>query len=129
MHPESPIDFSSLLPSKRHIWRVAAAILIASIIVGLALGLCIYYSPQGALAVWLGTTFVAGGPTVFSAPGGGQIALQAGVVWGLCLAFVAAFIYTAWLIYRVTKGYNDLVAQEKMKAYRSALEGKRPRQN
>lgn len=129
MHPESEINFSSLLPSQRHIWRVAAAILIASIIIGLALGLCIFYSPQGALATLLGNTFVAGGPPVFSAPGGGKMALVAGFVWGICLAFAAAFIYTAWLIYRVTKGYNDLVAQEKMKAYRSAIEGKRPRQN
>lgn len=124
MPSETQIDFSSLLPSRRHLWRVAAVILVASLIVGLALGLCIMHSPQGALAAWLGNTFVAGGPAVFGAPGGERVALEAGIVWGLCLAFVAAFIYIAWMIYRVTKGYNDLVAQEKMKAYRRAIEGK-----
>lgn len=129
MLPDAQIDFSSLLPSKRHLWRVAAVILGASLIIGLLLGLCIFYWPHGALADELGKMFVAGGPAVFSAPGGGLVALEAGFVWGICLAFVAAFIYTAWLIYSVTKRYNDLVAQEKMKAYRRTIEGKRPDRN
>lgn len=128
MNPAAEIDFSSLLPSKRHLWQVAAVILSASLFIGLILALSIFYSPQGAFAVWLGNTFVVGGPAVFTAQDIGLVALEAGIVWGLSLAFVAAFIYTAWLIYSVSKRYKELVAQEKMKAYRSALEGKRLQQ-
>lgn len=129
MHNDDQIDFSSLFPSKRSIVRVAAFILGASIIVGLALGLWIARYPDGALAIALGKTFVVGGPAAFNGPGGDLTAMAFGFVSGICLAFVAAFIWTAWQIYHVTKRYNELLAEEKMKAYRRAVAGKSSRQS
>ena len=124
MHNEPQIDFHTLLPAKRQMVRVAAFSLLLSLFGGLLLALLVYNAPHGALALALGNAFVAGGAAVFSAPDAALLALGAGLVWGLCLAFVAAFGYTAWLIYHVKKGYKQLVMEQRMKAYCHAIAGK-----
>ena len=124
MHTEPQIDIHALLPAKRRMVRVAAVSLLLSLSGGLLLGLLVYKAPHSALALALGNVFVAGGPAVFSAPGAGLLALGAGLVWGFCLAFVAAFGYTAWLFFHVRTEHNRLAMEQRMDAYRRAIAGK-----
>jgi hypothetical protein len=126
MKPQIEIDIHTLLPAKRQMMRAVAIIALLSLICGILLGLLVYYAPQSGFAQALGNAFVVGGAAAFSAPGGGLLALGAGLVWGLCFAFVAAFIYIAWLIYHVSRGYKELQQEQRMTAYRRAISGKQP---
>ena len=126
MHTEAPIDLYTLLPAKRRMIRVAVAGVILSLSGGLLLGLLVFNAPGGELALALGNAFMAGGATVFSAPGGALLALGAGLVWGLGIALVATFIYTAWLIYHVNTGYQQHLMAQRMQAYCRAVEDKQP---
>lgn len=125
MRPEDQIDFSTLAPSKRRMARAAVFIALPLLIIGLLLGLIVYYAPAGAIAVALGNAFLAGGPSAFTAPDGGLLALKAGAVWGASLAFlVGPFIFMAWLSYQVKKEYNRLRDEQRMKEYRRNIAGK-----
>lgn len=104
--------------------RAAGLILLLSLICGLLLGLLMFNAPHSALTLALGGAFVAGGAAVFSAPGGALMAVEAGFIWGLGLALLAAFAYTAWLIHHVAQGYKNHVMEQKMQAFRRAIEGK-----
>lgn len=126
MHTEHPIDLHTLLPPKRRMVRVAAGIVLLSLGCGLLLGWLVLNAPRSALALALGNAFVAGGAAVFSAPGAALLALGAGLVWGLGVALVAAFIYTAWLIYHVTRGYQQHRMAHRMQAFCRAIEDKQP---
>lgn len=117
------IDLQTVLPSKRHMARVAAVIVIVSLICGLLLAWIMYQTPDSAFALALGNAAVTGGSAMFSAPGSAPLALGAGLMWGMALIFVSAFPYTAWLIYRATKGYKDLLMERKMAAYRRVIAG------
>lgn|GEM_PF-1875167 len=121
-------DTNTLLPTKRQMVRVAAIIIILSLVGGLLLGLLMFSSPHGALALALaaalGNAFVTGGAAAFGAPGGRLLALEAGFVWGLCFIMVAAFFYVAWLIYYATKGNKERMTKQRMEAYCRAIAAK-----
>jgi hypothetical protein len=104
--------------------RVAVGMVIASLACGMLIGLLLYAAPDTALARTLANTFVRGGIGVFLAPGGALLALGTGLVWGLCLIMVAAFPYTAWLIYRATSAHREFEMKQKMDAYSRAIGGK-----
>jgi len=117
-------DTNTLLPAKRQMVRVAAIIIVLSLVGGLLLGLLVFSSPHGALAQALDNAFMTGGAAAFSAPGGGLLALEAGFVWGLCLVMVGAFFYVAWLIYYATKGNKKRMTEQRMEAYCRAIAAK-----
>ncbi len=126
MHTEAPIDFHTLLPPKRRMARVAAVIVLLSLGGGLLLGWLVFNAPHGVLASALGDAFVAGGAAVFRAPGAALQALGAGLVWGLGIALVATFIYVAWLIYHVNRGYRQHLMAQRMQAFCRAIERQQP---
>ena len=126
MRTELPIDFHTLLPAKRRMVLVAAVIVLLSLSGGLLLGWLVFNAPHGALASVLGDAFVAGGAAVFSRPGGALLALGAGLAWGLGIALVATFIYAAWLIYHVNRGYKQHLMAQRMQAFCRAIEGQKP---
>lgn len=102
MSAETDIDIAALLPPRRRIVRDIAAIALLSLAGGPLLGLYVFNAPRGeTLMLSLGT----------------------GLGWGLSFAFVAAFIYTAWLIRRVTRAYQKQVSARKMDAFYRAIEG------
>jgi hypothetical protein len=125
MHPgqQPDIDLQTVLPSRRQMARVAAVIVIVSLICGLLLAWLVYKTPDSAFALALGNALVTGGSAMFSAPGSALLAVGAGLMWGVGLVFISAFPYTAWLIYRASKGYKDLLMQQKMAAYRRVIAG------
>ncbi|HJV03055.1 MAG TPA: hypothetical protein VJ752_21135 [Burkholderiaceae bacterium] len=126
MHTGPSIDLYTLLPAKRRMIRVAVAGVILSLSCGLLLGWLVSNAPHGALALALGNAFMAGGPAAFNAPGAAQLALGAGLVWGLGILLVATFPYTAWLIYHVTRGYQQHLMAHRMQAYCRAVEDQQP---
>lgn len=125
MHTEQQpeIDIQTVLPAKRQMARVAAFIVIGSLICGLLLAWLVYMTPDSAFALALGNAAVTGGSAMFSAPESAPLALGAGLMWGAGLIFISAFPYTAWLIHRATKGYKDLAMERKMAAYRRVIAG------
>lgn len=99
------VTVSSFLPPTRRIVLHIAVIVAVSLIVGPLLGLYVFNAPRGealtlSLGTWLG--------------------------WGLSFAFVAAFIYTAWLIRTVWKAYYRHVAARKTDEFYRAIEGDKP---
>ena len=93
---------SSFLPPTRKILIHIAVITVISVIGGPLLGLYVFNTPRGErLTLSLGT----------------------GLGWGLSFAFVAAFIYTAWLISRTWKAYHKHMAARKMDEFYRAIEG------
>lgn len=93
---------SSFLPPTRLIILHFAVIAVVSLIGGPLLGLYVFNAPRGeiltlSLGTWLG--------------------------WSLSFAFVASFIYTAWLISRVWNAYHKHVAARKANEFYRAIEG------
>lgn len=96
------VTVSSFLPPTRRIVLHLALIGAVSLIGGPLLGLYVFNTPRGErLTLSLGT----------------------GLGWGLSFAFVAAFIYTAWLISRIWKAYHKHMAARKMDEFYRAIEG------
>jgi len=102
MSAETEIDVAALLPPRRRVVRHIVAIALLSLVGGPLLGLYVFNAPRGEVLT---------------------LSLETGLGWGLSFAFVAGFIYTAWLIRYVTKGYHKLVAARKMEEYYRAIEG------
>ena len=96
------VKVSSFLPPTRRIVLHIAVIIGVSAIAGPLLGLYVFNAPRGEVLT---------------------LSLATGLGWGLSCAFVAAFIYTAWLIRHVTKGYHKHVAARKMDEFYRAIEG------
>ena len=126
MRTEPPIDIYMLLPAKCNMVRVAAVIVLLSLICGLLLGLLVFNAPRSALALVLGNAFVVGGSAVFSAPGGALLALEAGLAWGLGIAMLATFVYVAWLIHHMNRDYKRRLMAQRMQAFGRAIEGRPP---
>jgi len=93
----------SFLPPTRKILIHIAVIAAISVIGGPLLGLYVFNAPRGEMLA---------------------LSLRTGLGWGLSFAFVAAFIYTAWLIRTVWKAYYKHVAALKMDEFYRAIEGK-----
>lgn len=93
---------SSFLPPTRRIVLHLAVIVAVSTIVGPLLGLYVFNAPRGEVLT---------------------LSLATGLGWGLSFAFVAVFVYTAWLIRTVWKAYYKHVAALKMEAFYRAIEG------
>jgi hypothetical protein len=102
MSDQPKIDIDALLPPKRRVVRHIVAIALISVVGGPLLGLTVFNAPRGEML---------------------KLSLGTGLAWGLSFAFVAAFIYTAWLIRYVTKGYHKEVAARKMEEFYRAIEG------
>ncbi|MGE5027072.1 MAG: hypothetical protein ACM3JK_01215 [Betaproteobacteria bacterium] len=102
MSIETGIDIASLLPPKRRIVRDIVAIALLSLVGGPLLGLYVFNVQRGELLT---------------------LSLRTGLGWGLSFAFVAAFIYTAWLVRHVTKAYHKRVVARKMDEFYRAIEG------
>ncbi|GAO35326.1 hypothetical protein SCT_0712 [Sulfuricella sp. T08] len=98
------VPVSSFLPPTRRIILHIAVIAAVSLIGGPLLGLYVFNAPRGEMLT---------------------LSLRTGLGWGLSFAFVAAFIYTAWLIRYVTRGYNKHVAARKMDEFYRTIEGER----
>ena len=92
----------SFLPPTRRIVMHVAAIAVISLLGGPLVGLYMYNAPRGEALT---------------------LSLRTGLGWGLSFAFVAAFIYTAWIISRAWKGYHKHVAARKMDEFYRAVEG------
>lgn len=92
----------SFLPPTRNIMIHLAVIAAISVIGGPLLGLYVFGEVRGVTL---------------------QLSLGTGLAWGLSFAFVAAFIYTAWLIRHVTKGYRKRETERKTEAFYRAIEG------
>lgn len=122
MRPEPQIDTDTgaLLPPKRQMARVAAFILLGSLIGGLLIGFFMFKAPDHPLALYLGNLFMTEGSAAFKAPGGALLAFGAGLAWTASFALLSAFPYIGWLIYRATSGYNDQMTQQKLAAYTRA---------
>ncbi|MHB9103285.1 MAG: hypothetical protein ACYC2E_17470, partial [Sulfuricella sp.] len=76
-HGLDDVTVSSFLPPTRRIVLHIAMIGAVSLIGGPLLGLYVFNAPRGEILT---------------------LSLGTGLGWGLSFAFVAAFIYTAWLI-------------------------------
>lgn len=92
----------SFLPPTRKILIHIAAIVAISVVGGPLLGLYVFNAPRGEILT---------------------LSLGTGLGWGLSFAFVATFIYTAWLIRTVWKAYYKHVAARKMDEFYRAIEG------
>ncbi|MDP2155461.1 MAG: hypothetical protein Q8J61_05630 [Sulfuricella sp.] len=90
------------LPPTRKILIHIAAIAAISVIAGPLLGLYVFNVPRGEMLT---------------------LSLGTGLGWWLSFAFVAVFIYTAWLIRTVWKAYYKHVAARKMDEFYRAIEG------
>ena len=97
------VTVSSFLPPTRRIVLHIAMIGAVSLIGGPLLGLYVFDAPRGEVLT---------------------LSPRTGLGWGLSFAFVAAFIYTAWLIRTVWKAYYKHVAALKMDEFYRAIEGK-----
>lgn len=105
--------------------RAAVFIALSLLFIGLLMGVIVYFAPASALAVALGDAFLAAGASAFIAPDGKSLAIKAGAVWGVSLAFlVGPFIFMIWLSYQVKKEYNRLRDEKRMEAYRRNIAGK-----
>lgn len=118
------VDTPTFLPTKRQMVRSGILILLLSLSCGLLLGLLMVNAPHSALALALSNAFVAGGAAVFNVQGGALLALGTGLIWGLGFTMAGAFIYTAWLIYQAMQGHKNHVLEQRMQAFRRAIEGK-----
>jgi ABC-type thiamin/hydroxymethylpyrimidine transport system permease subunit len=96
------IDVAALLPPKRRIVRDVVVIALLSVVCGPLLGLYVFGEVRGATLT---------------------LSLSTGLGWGLSFAFVAAFIYTAWLIRGAWQAYHKHVAALKMDEFYRAVEG------
>jgi hypothetical protein len=99
------VTVSSFLPPTRHIILHIAMIVAVSLIGGPLLGLYVFNAPRGEMLT---------------------LSFRSGLGWGLSFAFIAAFIYTAWLIRTVWKAYYKHVAARKMDEFYRAIEGDKP---
>lgn len=97
------ITVSGFLPPTRRIVLHIVVIAAVSLVVGPLLGLYVFNELRGEMLT---------------------LSLRTGLGWGLSFAFVAAFIYTAWLISRAWKAYHKHMAALKMDDFYSAIEGK-----
>lgn len=95
----------SFLPPTRNILVHIAVIAAISVIGGPLLGLFVFNAPRGEMLT---------------------LSLGTGFAWGLSFAFVAAFIYTAWILSRTWQAYRKHVAALKMEAFYRAIEGDKP---
>jgi len=95
----------SFLPPTRNILIHIAVIAAISVIGGPLLGLFVFNAPRGEMLT---------------------LSLGTGFAWGLSFAFVAAFIYTAWILSRTWKAYHKHMAALKMEAFYRAIEGDKP---
>lgn len=96
------VTVKSFLPPTRKIIVHIAVIAAVSVIGGPLLGLYVFGEVRGATL---------------------RLSLGTGLGWGLSFAFVAAFIYTAWLIRGAWKAYHKHVAELKAEEYFRAIEG------
>ncbi|MHB1591111.1 MAG: hypothetical protein ACYCTW_06215 [Sulfuricella sp.] len=96
------VTVSSFMPPTRRIVLHMAMIGAVSLIGGPLLGLYVFNTPRGEMLT---------------------LSLGTGLAWGLSFAFVASFIYTAWLIRYVTKRYHKHMAARKMDEFYRAIEG------
>lgn len=92
----------SFLPPTRKILIHIAAIAVISVIGGPLLGLYVFNAPRGEMLT---------------------LSLGTGLGWGMSFAFVAAFIYTAWLVRTAWKAYHKHMAALKMEAFYRSIEG------
>lgn len=95
---------SGFLPPTRRIVLHIAVIGVVSLIGGPLLGLYVFNAPRGEMLT---------------------LSLATGLGWGLSFAFVASFIYTAWLVRTAWKAYYKHVAARKMDEFYRAIEGER----
>lgn len=102
MGDQQEIDIATLLPPRRRIVRDIAIIALMSLVGGPLIGLFVFGEVRGVTL---------------------QLSFGTGLAWGLSFAFVAAFIYTAWLIRHVTKGYHRQVQARKMAEFYRATDG------
>ncbi|MDD5328631.1 MAG: hypothetical protein PHX38_01395 [Sulfuricella sp.] len=93
---------ASFLPPTRTIFRHLAAIAAVSVVGGPLLGLYVFNAPRGEVL---------------------KLSLGTGLAWGLSFAFIAAFIYTGWLVSRAWRAYHRHVAALKAEAFYRAIEG------
>lgn len=103
MNPQlDDLTVKSFLPPTRRILLHIAVIAALSVVGGPLIGLYVFGEVRGAtLTLSLGT----------------------GLGWGVSFAFVAGFIYTAWLIRGAWQAYHKHVAALKMEAFYRAVEG------
>ncbi len=97
---------SSFLPPTRRIVLHIAVIAAVSLIGGPLLGLYVFNAPRGEMLT---------------------LSLYTGLGWGLSFAFVAAFVYTAWLLRTVWKAYYKHEAARKMDEFYRAIESDKPK--
>ncbi|MDD5242003.1 MAG: hypothetical protein PHG47_09855 [Sulfuricella sp.] len=95
----------SFLPPTRNIVIHLAVIAAISVIGGPLLGLFVFNAPRGEML---------------------RLSLGTGLAWGLSFAFVAAFIYTAWLLRGAWRAYRKHLAAQKMEAFYRAIESDAP---
>ncbi|CAK0742188.1 conserved hypothetical protein [Gammaproteobacteria bacterium] len=100
MTTEPKIEIVIFFPQKRRIVSDIAIIALLSPVCGPLLGLFFFDMPRGKILT---------------------LSLATGLVWGVAFIFVAAFIYTAWLIYYVTSGYKKHVATLKTNDFYRAI--------
>lgn len=102
MGDQPKIDIASLLPPRRRIFRDIAIIALMSLVCGPILGLFVFGEVRGVTL---------------------RLSFGTGLAWGLSFAFVSAFIYVAWLIRHVTRGYHRQVQARKMAEFYRATDG------
>lgn len=102
MGDQQGIDIATLLPPRRRIVRDIAIIALISLVCGPLVGLFVFGEVRGVTL---------------------QLSLGTGLAWGLSFAFVAAFIYTAWLIRHVTRGYHRQIQARKMEEFYRVTDG------
>lgn len=102
MSDQPKIDIEALLPPKRRIIRDIVIILLVSLVGGPLIGLYVFGEVRGETL---------------------RLSLGTGIGWGLSFAFIAAFIYVAWLVRHVTQAYKKRLAEQKMEAFYRAVEG------
>lgn len=102
MGEQPQIDIEALLPPRRRIVRDIVIIALISLVCGPLVGLFVFGEVRGVTL---------------------QLSLGTGLAWGLSFAFVSAFIYTAWLVRHVTKGYHRQVQARKMAEFYRAIDG------
>lgn len=96
------LTVKSFLPPTRRILLHIAVIALLSVVGGPLIGLYVFGEVRGETLT---------------------LSLRTGLGWGLSFAFVAAFIYTAWLVRGAWKAYHKHVAALKMEAFYRAVEG------
>src|SRR5574340_703203 len=95
------LTVKSFLPPTRRILLHIAVIALLSVVGGPLIGLYVFGEVRGETLT---------------------LSLRTGLGWWLSFAFVAAFIYTAWLVRGAWQAYHKHVAALKMEAFYRAVE-------